>query len=239
MKGLYKINKTIKSSDVDAFNNIKLSSIFSDIQDIGTDAIEALGVTDEKTRDRGYYWVFTKVYIEFNRIPKYKEIITYETHTLDMVHFLYPRFFNVKDSKGNTIYKILLYCVLINKDKRSIALPKETGVVLNSTKHKDEDIIQMPNDKPTKEVSFRYKRVINYNDIDVNGHLNNVKYIESILSVLNVNFMKNNEIKSFEISFLKEALEGDEVSIYSSDDYTYFIGKVKDTKIFESRITYK
>ena len=84
------------------------------------------------------------------------------------------------------------------------------------------------------------QRTVRYSDIDLNGHLNNTKYIEYILDMKNSSFYKKKEIVSILINYEKELMDGDVVSLYSNEENPeYIIGKVEDKNIFEVLITYK
>jgi acyl-ACP thioesterase len=53
-----------------------------------------------------------------------------------------------------------------------------------------------------------------YNDVDINGHINSVKYIEHILDLWNLDWYKEHQIKRFEIAYVAEAHAGDQLSFY-------------------------
>jgi medium-chain acyl-[acyl-carrier-protein] hydrolase len=54
---------------------------------------------------------------------------------------------------------------------------------------------------------------VKYSDLDVNRHVNNVKYIEWIMDGYAMEFIESNEIQKFEINFIGEANFGDEVAV--------------------------
>ena len=55
---------------------------------------------------------------------------------------------------------------------------------------------------------------INYNDIDINGHVNSVKYIEHVLDLWGVDWYREHHLKRFEIAYVAEAHQGDKLSFY-------------------------
>lgn len=71
-----------------------------------------------------------------------------------------------------------------------------------------------------------------YNDIDVNGHVNSIKYIEHILDLWSLDFYGENDIKRFEIAYVAESYQGDKLSLWSeqTDDNEYCIRITKDDK---------
>lgn len=62
-----------------------------------------------------------------------------------------------------------------------------------------------------------------YNDVDINGHINSVKYIEHVLDLWPLAWYREHQLKRFEIAYVAEAHEGEQLSFYretlSETDY--------------------
>ena len=54
----------------------------------------------------------------------------------------------------------------------------------------------------------------NYNDVDINGHINSVKYIEHVLDLWPLDWYRNHAVRRFEIAYVAEAHAGDQLSFY-------------------------
>ena len=68
-----------------------------------------------------------------------------------------------------------------------------------------------------------------YNDVDINGHINSVKYIEHILDIWPIDWYREHRIQRFEIAYVAEAHAGDKLSFYreKEDDNTYNVRIVR------------
>ena len=68
-----------------------------------------------------------------------------------------------------------------------------------------------------------------YNDVDINGHINSVKYIEHVLDLWDLDWYRQHQIKRFEIAYVAEAHAGDRLSFYrvQTDDNEFCIQIVK------------
>ena len=55
---------------------------------------------------------------------------------------------------------------------------------------------------------------VNYNDIDINGHVNSVKYIEHVLDLWDVAWYGEHSLKRFEIAYVAETHQGDRMNFY-------------------------
>ncbi len=62
----------------------------------------------------------------------------------------------------------------------------------------------------------RLVRVIDtfYNDVDINGHINSVKYIEHVLDLWPLDWYKEHRVKRFEIAYVAESHQGDRLAFY-------------------------
>ena len=56
-----------------------------------------------------------------------------------------------------------------------------------------------------------------YNDVDVNGHINSVKYIEHILDLFDLDYYKTHFLQRFEIAYVAESHQGDRLNFYEEE----------------------
>ena len=53
-----------------------------------------------------------------------------------------------------------------------------------------------------------------YNDVDINGHINSVKYIEHVLDLWDLDWYRTHRIHRFDIAYVAECHQGDRLSFY-------------------------
>jgi acyl-ACP thioesterase len=72
-----------------------------------------------------------------------------------------------------------------------------------------------------------------YSDVDINGHINSVKYIEHVLDLWDMAWYKEHRIKRFEIAYVAEAHAGDRLSFYIEEEQpsTFNIRICKDNDV--------
>ncbi len=56
-----------------------------------------------------------------------------------------------------------------------------------------------------------------YSDVDVNGHVNSVKYIEHVLDLFDIEWHRTHRLKRFEIAYVAESHGGDKLSFYREE----------------------
>ena len=54
----------------------------------------------------------------------------------------------------------------------------------------------------------------NYSDVDVNGHINSVKYIEHMLDLFPISWYQTHRVRRFEVAYVAEAHGGDLLDCY-------------------------
>lgn len=231
---IYKEKYYVKSSEVDACQDLRPSSLLKILQDLATEGSKILDAGPDKTLDKGYLWVFSKLVISIERMPKYQETINLSTYPNEMMHFIYPRTYLFKDLNDNLLIKATSIWCLIDANTRKILLPSETGIGVASP-IKADPISRIEK----KEVELKESRTVKYTDIDLNKHLNNTKYLDYICDLYDSSFFDINHIEKITIAFHSEVKEGETIDIYASNDNTYFLFKVNDKAVFECNIEYK
>ena len=81
-----------------------------------------------------------------------------------------------------------------------------------------------------------------YNDVDINGHINSVKYIEHVLDLWDLDWYREHAIKRFEIAYVAEAHAGDKLSFYreqtGEQEYCIRICKDGDVETCRSKVQF-
>ena len=82
----------------------------------------------------------------------------------------------------------------------------------------------------------------NYSDVDINGHINSVKYIEHVLDLWSIDWYREHQIKRFEIAYVAEAHQGDQLSFYkeqiAENEYCVRICKDDNVETCRSKVTF-
>jgi acyl-ACP thioesterase len=75
-----------------------------------------------------------------------------------------------------------------------------------------------------------------YNDVDVNGHINSVKYIEHVLDLFPLEWYEEYKLNRLDIAYVAESHQGDVLNFYQEEVVSD--GDMKNNeKVFQIRIT--
>lgn len=124
------------------------------------------------------------------------------------------RDFLVKDTQGNILAKAVSTWVIIDEETRRIKKSQSIYTEYPLTVKERAIYCKLGNLKPEGQLELVYKRKVMYSDIDINGHLNNSKYVDFIMDSFNFDDHKKYRIKSIEVNYSDEALPGDIINIY-------------------------
>ena len=227
----------IGSNDVDQFLELKLPSLFKLMQDISTEHAEVLNIGKANTIDKGLYWVITRIELDIIKMPRYLETVILKTYPGDDMKFIFPRYFQLEDQEGHVLARASSTWMVLDRKSHHPCLKPFEGKVLPA-EHLNEEL-PLPRKCLAKDVSLIEQRKVRYGDIDLNGHLNNTKYIDYITDIHDSSFYKKNRIEHFLINYDKELLDNNVVSLFSSQDNPEYIkGEVDGSLAFEVNIDY-
>jgi acyl-ACP thioesterase len=179
-------------------------------------------------------WVLNKFALVVYEYPLLRENITIKTWSRGLKSFKAFRDFEVyKDGKMIAHATSFWFCV-DTKRKRVIKIPDEVQKMYGY--HDITTGVEIDDSEPEElEGSYIEKQhTIRYSDIDENGHLNNVVYLDLIEDTL---FANNDlrKISQYYSSFKKEipySMESIIVSALKADDKRYFFNFNKSQEIY-------
>ncbi|MFS0674117.1 acyl-[acyl-carrier-protein] thioesterase [Ornithinibacillus sp. 179-J 7C1 HS] len=206
----YEKNYHIDLRDVDFQKELRISALFGYFQDIANLASENLGIgINQLVETYGVAFVLMRIRVDIVRHPKLDEEITIETWPLKPGKLEFERDYIVRDQAGEVIVKAVSVWVIMDLKKRR--LKRSEAINLEYPESIEERAIDVALEKikVSNNLETAYSKMINYSDIDFNGHLNNSRYVDYILDCFTLEEHHNYHIKSIEVNYLSEALPGD------------------------------
>ena len=190
-------------------------------QEIAGNHAHANGFGFHQMIKNGHIWVLTRFKVQIDKYPKWNDEIYIKTWLRNRQNFFSERDFLLLDNNKNKIGGALSGWMLLDLKSRR---PKPVdSIQLDIEMFPDDHSIEDPLSKIPliEKTDSAYKKIAEFQDIDINQHVNNVKYIEWFLSSFPYEFRKSKNVKSFEINYLAEMTFGESVEINTeklSDD---------------------
>ena len=203
----YQMKMKIPFDMADMNGHIKLPDvILLSLQVSGMQSIE-LGVSDKTIlEDYNLVWIITEYDIEVVRLPRFAEEITIETEALSYNRLFCYRRFTIYDETGQELIHMLATFVLMDRDSRKVHAV-EPEIVAPYQSDFDKKLIRGPKYESLNEpISKDYH--VRFYDLDMNGHVNNSKYLDWIFEVMGADFLTQYIPKKINLKYVKEVRPG-------------------------------
>ena len=201
----------IASYQTDMNARIKPSAILEIMQEMAGAHAELLNVGRSRLSPMNLAWVLTRIEVRMSRYPLSGEVITVETFPMPHRRVFFPRYFIFRDQEGKQIGCAGSMWVILDISTRKMANAAEIIPLLP-----DNSDLTAPMGMPAtvEEVDgtpLENTRTPVYCELDVNGHVNNTRYLDWCCNALGIETMRSHTMKQFAVNYNQEILPGQEV----------------------------
>ena len=164
--------------------------------------------------ESNYTWVLSRLAVEMMDMPSEYETFSVDTWIENVYRLFTDRNFTIYGKDGKVYGYARSVWAMINLDTRKPAdLLALHGQELIDYIETDKICpIEKPGRiKVTQQMPLRTIEVY-YNDIDINGHVNSIKYIEHILDLFPKQWFAEKKVARFEMAYVAESYYGDTLS---------------------------
>lgn len=185
---------------------------------------EERGFGFSSMKSRNLAWVLSRMLIEMYEYPRNEEKMTIKTWVADINKLFTERCFSFENVKGEKIgYARSIWAAIDLQTRRPTNILELEGLRQYLI---DEacPIEQMKKIHSLKENEKIAEILVKYSDIDINKHLNSMKYIEYFVNLFDIDLFIEKEIWRFAINYIKEVHYGSRLEAFmlneSEDVYT-------------------
>ena len=204
-----------------------------------------LNAADFHSTDRGFgmrylmtiqrSWVLSRLAIEMEEMPKMYTKFNVETWVESAMRYFTSRNFRVVDNEGRVYgYGRSIWAMIDTETRQPTDIFAIDNRAIDNWIEKDKECPIDKGGRVKMGDGAELVRTIDtyYNDVDINGHINSVKYIEHVLDLWDIDWYREHQIKRFEIAYVAEAHQGDRLSFYreqtGENEYCVRICKTED-----------
>ena len=236
LKPEWRTEHVICSYDVDPHQTARLPALCRFMQEAAYHHAGHLGLGHAFLADKGMAWVLSRQRIQIDRLPTWGDNVHIRTWPSGRDRLFFYRDFEITDDHGSRNLIASNAWSLINIEKRERVHP---DIYLNLDIPEGENVFDSRLGRVQGCDSAEHLSMpVTYGDLDLNGHVNNVRYIEWMLNSLPLDFHSAHTLVELEINFLGEALYGQTVFVCSTAcEPLYFAHsvKVRDTELVRAR----
>jgi len=181
-----------------------------------------------------YSWVLSRLAIEMPEMPKVYDEIAVSTWIESIYRLFTNRNFAVKGTDGRTFgYARSIWAMIDYESRQPAQLEQMEGEVFQHFLAPQEPCPIDPQGrvKPLHDEDFVKAHHAKYSDIDMNGHVNSIKYIEHIMDLFPMDcYADASNLHRLEIAYMAESRFGDLLSFFRRkvSDTTYEVEVRKD-----------
>ena len=230
----YRHEYRLLSSDVDMYRRLRLSRLFTLLQEAAIAHTEQLGMGRAKTLDKGILWALAMRRIRVNRLPEYDERIELTSWPGETMHVLFPRFSRLTGEGGEVLAEGSALWILMDAERRERVFPDEAGIHVPGMGAEGIPLPRALKAPTVESVPFR----VPYSWCDLNGHMNNA-HLPDLAEDIMPDELRGRAVRQIEAEYLAEAMPGDLVQLRGASDGNLFsLAVEKEKPLFRLRLEY-
>ena len=207
MQPIYVKEFEVSPVAVDQFGRLKASRLLAYLQDVAGDHSAILGTDQKALTDKNLFWAVIRHRVQITRLPQSGEKLRIETWPMPTTRTAYPRSTIAYDEAGNECFRSISLWILMDAASRAMVLPGKSGVEVGGLLRGCE--LRAPSSILPREMGSLQERIVRYTDLDINGHMNNCRYLDWAYDLLPSQFHQHKTVRDFTLGYLSEAREGD------------------------------
>ncbi|ONK76624.1 uncharacterized protein A4U43_C03F30270 [Asparagus officinalis] len=214
---VYRQSFSIRSYEIGADKTASIETLMNHLQETALNHVMCAGLmeggfgsTPEMSK-RNLIWVVTKMQVLVDRYPSWGDVIEVDTWVSSSGKNGMRRDWHVRDRRtGQTIMRATSNWVMMNKQTRKLSkFPEEVRAEIGPYFIEQDPVINEDNRKIPKlndDTADHVRRGLTprWSDLDVNQHVNNVKYIGWILESAPMSIVENHELASMTLEYRRE-----------------------------------
>jgi acyl-ACP thioesterase len=203
-KGIWQDGYTVRSYEIDAHARATLPVLCRYLQESAWNHAENLKIGFSALLAKNLVWILARQRIDILKYPRWGDTITVETWPSGSDRLYCYRDFRVLDSEQQLLVQAASTWFAVDLSSRR---PQKTEKYLNQGIVLNESLYANRVDKisAADHISRVNEIIVGYSDLDVNEHVNNVRYVEWLLDSFDMSFRKKYEVRQLCINYLSEA----------------------------------
>ena len=212
MEKIWKDEYKIHSYEMDAGGKVNLQVLCKFMQESAYNHAENMKLGFSHLTEKELFWILSRLKIRIFTYPEWNDMITIHTWHSGRDRLFYYRDFRITDASGRVIALAATAWLSIDLHSRK-PVRLEDFFAINV--EDSENVFEHRIGKLPVLQSGDAVKVIEtaYGDVDVNSHVNNIRYMDWVLDSYPLGFHRAHSLEEFEINFVSEARYGDRLTV--------------------------
>lgn len=217
---IYQQTYTIENKHTDRNGRVRPSAFLGFALDAAGKHCARLNADRTALEQRNLFWAVLRHRLQILRYPASGEVLTVKTWPMPTTRAAFPRAAEGVDENGQVVFRLVSLWVLMDISARTMVLPGKTDVGVAGTLLGCE--LPTPPSILPKELTEWSTRTVCGEDLDLNNHMTNARYLDWIDDLQTDAFRKTHPPREIQICYLSEVLPNQTLSLgkgYFDDNF--------------------
>lgn len=211
--GLFETTETIQTRDCDVSGAWRSDAMFLSMQEASGSHTAALGCDHEGILPRSILWVLYRMRLDIHRTVQIGEDITLRTYHTKNMRMFYPRHYEFFAKDGALVASASSIWLLMDANERRMTSCEPLNARMLETLGtlpplERPDAVELLTGTPQAQT---YCPV--YSDLDLNGHVNNARYVTWLCDMLGIDCLREQRIASLLVNYRAEIRPNTQVEL--------------------------
>lgn len=202
---------TVTNNMLDAFDNLRMSSILDISQEIAGDHANLLNVGYNEFKRRNLIWIILRNKVEVIKNVTDLKSVMCVTNLVKCRFFEFPRDYLFYQG-DELIIKARSIWAIYDLESKKVIIPSDIKSLFVEDIGYFDRVRKLPIIKK-EELNFFKEIEVTFSMLDHNGHMNNTRCADLFLDVFKLS--KDEKIKSFQIEYVSQSFLNDKISLFT------------------------
>lgn len=202
---------TVTNNMLDAFDNLRMSSILDISQEIAGDHANLLNVGYNEFKRRNLIWIILRNKVEVIKNVTDLKSVMCVTNLVKCRFFEFPRDYLFYQG-DELIIKARSIWAIYDLESKKVIMPSDIKSLFVEDIGYFDRVRKLPIIKK-EELNFFKEIEVTFSMLDHNGHMNNTRCADLFLDVFKLS--KDEKIKSFQIEYVSQSFLNDKISLFT------------------------
>lgn len=226
---------SINSYLADSKRQASLPALFMLLQESALRHAETHGFGWEFMTKHDCFWALSRIKVRIEKYPQWQDSVSIETWCKKPDGLMARRDFEMFTDNSEKILSATSSWLVLNRERRLQRISEMADIFpIIDRNAMDSSVLNKLPIHGSGELTKSSLKTIPYSAMDMNGHVNNVMYLQWIIDEFPTGYIQNSDICEVEINYLQEAVAGQQyytlVEKCFDDEYLCSIIRCSDSR---------
>ncbi|WP_426351019.1 acyl-[acyl-carrier-protein] thioesterase [Alloiococcus sp. CFN-8] len=212
-ENIYTKEYEVRYYEIDSKKRLLKSSLLNYFTDISTIHSIERGVGIDYLEKKRLGWVISKYDIEFFNEGYYMDKLKVSTEAYGFKKYFAYRTFKAEGEDSSVIARGNALFMLIDMEKRRMLRIGEDMMMAYGVSPEEADRqLDFERIEGLEKIAYQVDFQVRYTDIDTNGHVNNVKYLDWLIEAIPLEIINEKSLRRIKMDYIKECFYGETIT---------------------------